>query len=150
MQLLIPPPLVALACGLLMWALSTMTGGWRLAFPLQDVLGFALIAIGLAIDVISVAAFFKAKTTITPLSPEKTSHLVVGGLYRITRNPMYLGMLLVLSGIALLLGTPANVLLLAAFAAYITTFQIKPEERRLETTFGEEYTAYKLRVRRWL
>jgi len=150
MQLLIPPPLVALACALLMWAVSTLTGELRIAFPLQDMLAYALIAAGLALDVVSVLAFFKAKTTITPLSPEKSSRLVVSGFYRITRNPMYLGMLLILTGIALLLGSPLNVLLLAAFIAYITAFQIKPEERRLDTLFGEEYAAYKNRVRRWL
>ncbi len=150
MKLLVPPPLVALTGAAIMWAVSNYLGGWHVAFPLQAIVAYALMAIGLALDGVSVFAFVKAKTTVTPLAPEKTSRLVSGGLYRFTRNPMYLGMLLILTGIAVLLGAPANILVLAGFVAYITHFQIKPEEERLEAMFGDEYRAYKRSVRRWL
>ena len=84
------------------------------------------------------------------MQPEKATRLVVGGLYRISRNPMYLGMLMVLIGIALWLGNPLNIALIGLFVALITELQIKPEEARLAEVFGDEYAAYKTRVRRWI
>ena len=150
LQLLVPPPIVALICALIMWAAVSVWPDLVLTFAFQVPLAVALLVLGLALDLISVGAFFKAKTTVTPLAPEKSSSLVVDGLYRITRNPMYLGMLLILCGIATWLGSPANIAVLLGFIAYITTFQIKPEEAKLEELFGAEYQAYKQRVRRWL
>ena len=150
MKLLIPPPIVALVSGLAMWAVAFLFPALSLAFPFQAVLGYALIGIGVSIDLISIIAFRKAKTTVTPLAPEKASSLVVSGLYRFTRNPMYLGLLLILSGVALLLGSPLSLAILMAFIAYITAFQIKPEEARLREVFGGEYESYCRNVRRWL
>jgi len=150
MKLLIPPPLVALAGALIMWVIATQLAAWQVIFPLQNVLGYALIALGLAMDIVALLAFSKAKTSVTPLAPEKASQLVTSGLYRITRNPMYLGLLLILTGIAVLLGSPVNILVLVGFVAYITQFQIKPEEERLEQMFGEDFRTFKQRVRRWL
>jgi len=149
-KLLIPPPFVALASGLLMWGISSQWDVWRFAFAFQQIIAFGLIALGVSLDVTSILAFRRAKTTVTPLSPEKASSLVVSGLYRFTRNPMYLGLLLILIGIALLLGSMASGLIVIGFIAYITAFQIKPEEERLTKLFGAEYEQYKKRVRRWL
>ena len=150
MKLLVPPPLVALVCALLMWGVASWFPQLVFDFPLRQPLAYLLGGAGLAIDLVSVAAFVKARTTVTPLAPEKASSLVTGGLYRLTRNPMYLGMLLVLTGVAVWFGSPLNLFVLAAFVAYLTTFQIKPEEARLEEIFGAQYTAYKAQVRRWL
>lgn len=150
MKLLIPPPLVALACAVSMWGIAAWLEAWRFEFPLQTVLGYALVAIGVGIDLWAVFAFRRARTTVTPLSPQKASSLVVTGLYRFTRNPMYLGLLLVLTGIAVLLGCIANVAVLAGFVAYITAFQIKPEEEKLSQIFGDSYLSYRQRVRRWM
>ncbi|BDW81295.1 isoprenylcysteine carboxyl methyltransferase [Erythrobacter sp. Dej080120_24] len=146
----VPPPLVALCCAGLMWGVAELWPELRVSIPLQWIWALLLIGAGLAIDLVSVAAFLKARTTVTPLAPEKASSLVTGGFYRFTRNPMYLGMLLILTGIALLLASPINIAILGLFIAYITAFQIKPEEALLEAKFGEEYREYKQSVRRWL
>lgn len=150
MKLLIPPPIVTAICGLAMWGIAQFFPQTQLTFPFQALLAVAFIVAGLAIALVSVGAFRKAKTTVTPLAPEKASSLVVTGLYRYTRNPMYLGMLLILCGVAVWLGSLANVVVLIAFVAYITAFQIVPEEARLSQVFGTGYERYKARVRRWL
>lgn len=150
LELLIPPPLVGLAFGLAMWGLASAFPGLTLAFPFQGIIALALILTGAALDLVSILAFRQAGTTVTPLTPEKASSLVTDGLYSFTRNPMYLGLLAILSGIALLLGSPLNIALLIGFAAYITVFQVKPEEARLHAMFGEDFAAYTKRVRRWL
>ncbi|MEO0464452.1 MAG: isoprenylcysteine carboxylmethyltransferase family protein [Pseudomonadota bacterium] len=150
LDLLIPPPVVGLVCGLAMWGIASAMPALCFAFPLQTTLAAVLIVAGLALDMAAIGAFWKAKTTVTPLAPEKASSLVVEGLYRFTRNPMYLGLLLILSGLAILLGSPVSMIVLAVFVAYITAFQIKPEEARLQEVFGADYLAYMKRVRRWL
>ena len=150
MKLLIPPPIIALLCSLAMWGMAEAFPQTRFAFPFQSLLAGAFIVVGLAIDLISIGAFRKAKTTVTPLAPEKATSLVVTGVYRHTRNPMYLGLLLILSGIAIWLGSPVNGAILIAFVGYITAFQIAPEEARLTELFGSDYERYRARVRRWL
>lgn len=95
-------------------------------------------------------AFLRSSTTVTSVKPQKASTLVVGGLYRVSHNPMYLGMLILLIGWALWLGNPASLLLLPMFVIYLTVFQIKPEEAALSEKFGVDHDAYRRRVRRWL
>lgn len=150
LELRIPPPLVALLCILLMWyvqgfyPLSWLTSLWVL--PLAVVLALT----GIAIAALGAAAFRRAHTTISPLHPEKTSHLVTGGIYQHTRNPMYLGMALVLLAVALYLADVSAFLGVALFVRYIGRYQIEPEERMLLQTFGDEFAAYQDRVGRWL
>ena len=97
-----------------------------------------------------VAQFLQAKTTIHPNHPDRASALVTGGVYRITRNPMYLGLALLLAAYGLHRMHPATLLALAFFVLFITRFQIMPEERALIARFPETFTAYARRVRRWL
>ena len=106
--------------------------------------------IGAAIDLAGLIAFRRAKTTINPLKPQNSSSLVTGGIYRYTRNPMYLGMLAFLLAWSAYLAQPLALLGPLAFVLYINRFQIIPEERVLAGLFGEEFTAYTNRVRRWL
>lgn len=150
MNLRIPPPLVALISALLMWGISSQLEALAFRFPFQEIVAYGFVGLGAMIDIISVLAFRRAKTTVTPLAPEKASSLVVTGLYRFTRNPMYLGLLLILIGVALFLGSLANAVVLIAFMAYITAFQIKPEEERLAQVFGAQYLSYMQNVRRWI
>lgn len=150
MKLLIPPPIVALITGVLIWGGNAIAPQWQITFPFQVPIAASLIAIGLMLDITSILAFRRVKTTVTPLAPEKASSLVIGGLYKFTRNPMYLGLLLILSGVCILIGNPAGVVALIGFVAYINAFQIKPEERLLEQNFGAEYLRYQQTVRRWL
>jgi len=96
------------------------------------------------------AGFWQARTTINPLQPERASVLVTHGIYRYTRNPMYLSLLLLLVAYASHLGTWVAFVGPLAYVAYITRFQILPEERVLLSKFGAEYEAYRRRVRRWI
>jgi len=132
LNLLVPPPIVAFVSCLAMWGIASTFPGTTVSFPFQSLFAYTLIGVGAVFDLVSIIAFRKVKTTVTPLSPEKATHLVVTGLYRFTRNPMYLGLLLILSGVAVLLGSPLNVAILVIFVAYITAFQINPEEVRLD------------------
>ena len=150
MKLLIPPPLYALAAGVAIWALQHVLPGLNTAFPGQSILAWSLIAVGVGIGVIAVGSFFQTGTTISPHTPQKTASLVTGGLYSFSRNPMYLAMLLVLVGYALGRGNPLGMLPVVAFVIIIEAVQIRPEEAVLEEKFGEDYRAYKARVRRWL
>ena len=147
----IPPPLVAAVVAALMVSVSFWLGS-VLSLPPAVRVGAALMlaAVGASFDLVSLLAFRKARTTINPLRPERSKAVVTSGLYRITRNPMYLGLVLILTGLALYLDSPWTLLGPVVFAAYITRFQIQPEERALTAHFGADYTAYCARVRRWL
>lgn len=145
----IPPPLVGLACGLAMWGLSRLAPAIAMSDAMRYVLAVGLVLLGFAIALSGVVSFRRARTTVNPLRPDAASELVTGGVYRFTRNPMYLGMLLVLVGWAAFLASPLALLGAAAFAFFIDRFQIRPEERALRAVFGESFNAYASRVRRW-
>ncbi len=146
----IPPPLIGLACAAAMWGLAQLFSSWNVALPWRRELAAALVAVGAVIDGVSVLAFFRAKTTINPLTPERAQALVATGMFRFSRNPMYLGMLLMLCGWAVFLGQPLALLPIMLFVWLITVWQIKPEEAALEATFGASYRDYCSRVRRWV
>ena len=150
LELKVPPPLVAAGVGLIMWSLSLPQ---LAAFPRGRVLMAAAIfiaVIGIGIAVSGNVAFRRARTTVNPFKPQTASSLVTSGIYRRTRNPMYLGMLVVLVGWAVFLADALSMLAVVLFPAYITRFQIKPEERALLGLFGDAYASYTSRVRRWL
>jgi protein-S-isoprenylcysteine O-methyltransferase Ste14 len=146
----VPPPVIGLAVGAAMWAVA----GLPPALPLADWLRYAIIALlvaaGLAFELSGFVAFRRHGTTVNPLSPEKASALVTGGAYRITRNPMYVGMTLLLTAWAVHLSALWPFAGPVLFVLYIDRFQIVPEERVLHALFGEAYSAYAARVRRWL
>lgn len=146
----IPPPLVGLVCAIAMWGLARATPAFAMPSALCLALAAGCALLGIGIAVAGVAAFRRARTTVNPLKPESASELVTGGIYRITRNPMYLGMALVLLGWALFLSAPASLLGVVAFVAFIDRLQIRPEERAMLALFGESFRAYATRVRRWL
>lgn len=122
----------------------------RFAFQGHVVLALVIGAAALAVDISGVVAFLRARTTVNPLRPDKASTLVTGGIFRRTRNPMYLGMAMLLVGWAVYLANPLTLLGIPAFVAYLNRFQIAPEERALEQRFGADYRGYRARVRRWL
>ena len=109
-----------------------------------------LVCIGQSIGIAGIVAFRRAKTTVNPIKARLASALVIRGVYRYTRNPMYLGLLLTLLAWAVFLANPIAVLWVVVYVLYITRFQIIPEERVLTSLFGAEYEAYKGRVRRWV
>lgn len=145
----IPPPAVGLLCALAMWVAAPAVD-WSSLSWLHWALGLAWVAAGLVFDVLGLLAFRRAKTTVNPLSPGKASSLVASGVYRVTRNPMYVGMALVLCGWAVLLAHVGSVLGPVVFVAFITRFQIVPEERFMAAKFGNDYTRFCQQVRRWL
>ena len=102
-----------------------------------------LVAIGLAFDVLGIMAFRASRTTVNPLKPERASALVTGGVYRVTRNPMYVGMVFLLLAWAVYLSAVLPFAGIVVFVLYITRFQIQPEERVLNGIFGD--TVFDLR-----
>jgi protein-S-isoprenylcysteine O-methyltransferase Ste14 len=150
LELKIPPPLVGLAFGAAAWGLAQMVPPLPLAPALTSTLAILLALAGAALDVAGFVSFRRAKTTINPMKPQSTSSLVTNGIYQYTRNPMYVGTVFFLTGWAIWLAQPAALLGTAAFVLYINRFQIAPEERVLEQKFGDQFAAYKARVRRWL
>lgn len=146
----IPPPLVATACALLMWGIAQFSPIVALAAPLRW--GVALLALltGVAFCVAGVWAFRQAHTTVNPLKPDTASSLVRTGVYRYSRNPMYVGFALLLLAWACYLAAPWTLLGVLAFVLYIQRFQIAPEERALAQIFGDEFQRYRAQVWRWL
>ena len=133
-----------------MWALNRWLPLGRLLVPPWHRLGAVPAAAGVAVDLAAFYRFRKARTTVNPLAPEKASQLVTGGVFEWSRNPMYLGLLLLLSGWALWLGSASPWLLPPLFAVLMTTTQIAAEEAALRLRFGEQYIAYQHLVSRWI
>jgi protein-S-isoprenylcysteine O-methyltransferase Ste14 len=150
LELKIVPPAVALITGLLMWLISRATPALAFMFPARNVCAIAVAAAGVTTAISGALTFRRAHTTLNPMKPESVSALVDWGVFSITRNPMYLGLLLVLTAWAIFLSNPLAFLFLPAFVLYITRFQIAPEERALTSLFGKDFDAYRSRVRRWL
>ncbi|MGS5085942.1 methyltransferase family protein [Hydrogenophaga sp. A37] len=150
LELRIPPPVVGLVVAVAMWFLAAL--GPALAVPdtVRLWLALAIAGVGGCFDLSGLIAFVRRHTTVNPLKPSNTSALVTSGVYRITRNPMYVGMACLLAAWAVWLGALWPWLGPVAFVIYITRFQIRPEERALTALFGEAYTQYAMRVRRWL
>ena len=150
LDLRIPPPLVALSCAGLAWAIAHFTPELVFLFPARVWMAAVLVVAGISLDLSGLVVFRRARTTINPLAPGKSTAIVDSGPYAFTRNPMYLGMASALLGYCVYLANPLSVLSVAAFCVYITRFQIIPEERLLLGKFGEAYARYQNAVRRWI
>jgi len=150
LQLAVPPPVIGMLTALFMWLLSALIPGASMATAYNTAAALAFAAAGLAVSFAGVVAVKRAGTTIDPRRPGSTSVLVTSGVYRFTRNPMYLGMLLVLLAWGLALGNGLSLLSAFAFVTYINRYQIRPEERLLQEKFGTVFAAYAARVRRWI
>ncbi len=133
-----------------MWWASRTTQLLDMPELLRVSVSAALGLVGACVSLAGTIGFRRAKTTVNPMKPANASSLVTGGIYRVTRNPMYLALLLVLMGWAVFLAAPWVVLGPLAFGLYITQFQVKPEERVLSAMFGSAYGEYRARVRRWI
>ena len=108
-----------------------------------------LAAIGAVVSAQAIRQFRAAATTVNPLKPDTASALVQTGIFGSTRNPMYVGLLLLLTGWALWLQSPSNLGLLLAFVVVLTELQIKSEEAALRKLFGADYERYCQQVGRW-
>ena len=149
LELKIPPPAVTLIFGWGMWLAARYFPMCHIDIPFGFYVCGLLILTGIACDVAGYRAFRDKNTTINPLKPDNTSALVTHGIYRYSRNPMYLGWLLFLGAWGLWLSNLLAFAFLPAFVMYLTRFQIIPEERILTDKFGEAYSAYRQRVGRW-
>lgn len=146
----IPPPVITILCAVLAWALAHFTPDFAYALPARLPIAALFALTGLTLDVFCLLAFRKAKTTPSPLAPSKSTRIVPTGPYAFSRNPMYLGLAMLLIGLCIYLANPLTLLAVVVFVVYITRFQIIPEERLLLIKFGDAYADYIRTVRRWI
>ena len=144
----IPPPIITLISGLAIYLSANL-------FPhhgglLLDVFSVLLLICGFIIIRTAFLSFKNHNTTINPLNLTKTSSLVNTGIFKYTRNPMYLGMVFILLSITLKFNLYGGLIVIFLFFSFITKFQIIPEESAMEKLFGQEYKNYKKTTRRWL
>lgn len=149
LELKVPPLALVFLFGALMWLVSAYSM-FAIALPWRSTFALIFYAVGSAIVLAGILAFRRMKTTVNPLTPEATTAIVTSGIYRFTRNPMYLGFLLVLVGWAIDLSNLLAFACLPLFVRYMNRFQIIPEERALGTKFSEAFERYKRSVRRWV
>ena len=150
MALKIPPLLQLIVALLLIRGVSEILPVVSAAQPVRHLLAELLGGLALAIATAGIVGFHRARTTIDPRYPERSCSLVTGGIYRLSRNPMYLGLVLLLIAYCLYLGSLYALAVVAGFILSMNRLQIEAEERALEASFGDAYRRYKERVRRWL
>lgn len=150
LELKISPVMAALLLAAGMWFLARGTTSFPMAPTLRAVLSGTLLAAGAAFGLAGILSFRRARTTVNPWRVHASSTLVISGVYRRSRNPMYLGLLLALAGWGIYLSNLYALLLGFTFVPYMNRFQIRPEERAMERAYGEEFREYCRRVRRWL
>lgn len=148
LELRVHPPVVMLIAAAAM-KLIAMVVPLQVPIPGRMPIAVLLVLGGVLFPLFGALGFRRHKTTVNPHTPTQTTALVTTGVHGFSRNPMYLGLLLLLAGWALLLANAVAVLLLPAFILYINRYQIRPEERILAERFGEDYAAYRKAVRRW-
>ena len=119
-------------------------------FPSHRTVAIALLLLGIAVGIAGIVQFRIARTSVNPMVPTRASSMVVSGVFRLSRNPMYLGMALALLGLSAWRSSIPGYALVPLFCLYMTEFQIKPEERVLMARFGDAFAAYRVRVRRWV
>jgi protein-S-isoprenylcysteine O-methyltransferase Ste14 len=146
----IPPPLLTIIFVILMWLASSFSASIFIPDYLRIVLFVSLCITAFSVALLGVYSFRRAKTTVNPFNPDKASSLVCTGIYRYTRNPMYLGLFIGLAGWGIYLSSAIALVLPFIFVLTINRLQIIPEERALESIFRSRYVEYKTRVRRWI
>jgi len=144
----IPPPLIAMLCVLIIFLSKSIFPSFVFSYKLQ--LGIFVSTIGFLLLIVSIKSFIDNKTTINPLNLKKSTYLVTSGVFRFSRNPMYLGMLLFLLGTAIILNIIGGLIISILFIFYMNFFQIIPEEMALQNLFGKNYRNYRKTVRRWI
>ena len=144
----IPPPLVALTFGFLINYTKNIFP--KIEVKNEFIFGSFMIISGLIIILSAITLFKKYQTTITPLNPSNATKLITDGIYKFSRNPMYLGLLLVLLGISIILNPTGGFILIPLFILYLNLFQIIPEENAMVDLFKDEFLDYKENVRRWI
>jgi protein-S-isoprenylcysteine O-methyltransferase Ste14 len=150
LELKIPPPLVGIVTAIAMWFAKDFAPVFELPCSARIITAGSVLCLAGYFGIAGTIAFRQAKTTVNPLKPQNSSALVTSGVYRITRNPMYVSFTLILVAWMVYLSSITSVAGPLLYMLYITRFQIKPEERILQGIFGAAFTAYMQRTRRWL
>lgn len=150
MNLKVIPVIQLFLAGIAIYLIHHFFPQIRISFSFQNLISYVLSGAAFLILVFSLQLFWRAGTTADPAHPEKASKLVTGGIYKVTRNPMYLAMLLILLGFTVKIGNPFGLIPVMAFVWSMTQFQIKPEETALTEMFGDSYLEYQKQVRRWI
>lgn len=149
-MILIPPPVYGATTLLVMWLLHKhypihcTTAAWPV------IAGIIIAAAGLLLELLAVMSFRRRRTTINPLRPDNTTTLVTNGIYAFSRNPMYLGMAIILTGAALMMRCLTPIVMPVVFCMIVTLMQILPEEKILRKNFGDEFERYTETVGRWI
>ncbi len=146
----VPPPIICAAVAVIMWGASYLVPAAAFTMPYRYVFCALAVALGISISATAILSFKHAQTTINPLDPNEAEALVTSGIFGISRNPMYVGLTLVLLAWAVFLQNSMAFITLPLFVIYITVFQIRPEERALAQKFGAAFESYRTSVRRWL
>lgn len=149
MHLKLPPPVVLLVTLGGMYMLSIYWPIWSFSFFAQSLVVLLFCLLGALSGLAGIVSFARARTTVDPHRPHKASKLVTSGIYRFSRNPMYLGLLMLLIAAFFYLSALSGLIMVPLFIFYMNHFQIGPEEDALEAMFGEEYRQYCEQVRRW-
>ncbi len=150
LELRVPPIVILVLFMVLMWLMVICLPYFTVDIAYQSIVSAILACAGVVVSLLGAVTFINAKTSVNPLAPGITSSLVTTGVYRYSRNPMYIGFLLMLVGWGVFLSNWVAFILPVGFVFYINHYQIKPEERILESLFGTAYLSYKHQVRRWL
>ncbi len=148
--MLVPPPAALLVAIALIYALSVRMPATNFDLPGQEWIAGLLFATGLALMLAAAWDLQRAHTTINPIWPDHAKHLVTSGIYRFSRNPIYVGDAVILTGMVFWFGNWLGVVIVALFVLFIDRFQIRAEESALKRLFGEGYRSYLSRTRRWL
>jgi protein-S-isoprenylcysteine O-methyltransferase Ste14 len=146
----VPPPAVMLIAALLIWAIRRTWPELGLFIPGRRAIYWTLLVVGVVVAVAGVFEFRRVRTTVNPMRPANASSLVTSGIYRFTRNPMYVGDVLILLAVVVFFSHPLGLAGVVLFVAWMNLLQIPAEERALRERFGEAYDAYCARVRRWI
>ena len=144
----IPPPIVTFAFGLMIYFSRNI-------FPdinniIFYVLSLFFIILGPSVLISAVRSFKAEQTTINPININNASSLVISGVFKYSRNPMYLGMVFILLALSFGFNLVGGILFTSIFIVYITKFQIIPEEAAMKRIFGEDFNRYKNETRRWI
>lgn len=150
LELKIPPAVVMLFFMILMYFISSVFTSFNIDFMFQMFLSVETAVSGFVLIVAATYVFNEKGTSINPMKPESATFLVRYGIYKFTRNPMYLGMVIILIAWLIFLGNVLNIVNIILFILYMNKYQIIPEEKALEKLFGDEFLSYKTKVKRWL
>ncbi len=144
----IPPPIVTFICGMAIFFSKSFFN--QFYNYNNNLISLFLLIFGLGVFILAVRAFSRQKTTVNPLEPRQASSLVVSGIFKFSRNPMYLGMFIVLLSISFKFNLVGGIVISLFFYLFITKFQIVPEEEAMNELFGDEFIEYSNKTRRWI